>query len=484
MTKKLIANLTNITLNSQTYIREEMSLVSTKYSFLRHPCESRYLDFHLCGNGNLQLLRSEFMPSRHEVSLLRIKQLLIILLLPFILTSCNLGAKKIKNIVELTPRLSVETNEAIQIDSTVETNIFSPEMFRNKEYTITKYKIIAEPIFKKAVVYTIDTKGNVSAFSMKDKSIIWSYNISNNKSDYYTGGGILYYNDKLYITYGSRYLVVLDSKSGHEIIRKELPDITRIKPVLINDHTIIVQTVTNQILAINIENLNFVWQHEGIIETLSSSYHVAPLAQNGYVLVNYNSGQIFALEANSGKILWANDLSNQQEIGLPNFEAAFILCKPVINNSYIYIANSAGKIIKLDIMTGNIIWQTKAYDVQSMSLAGNSLFITNNAGQVAAISTEFGKVKFVADLNDEKDIKKIKASSFLAPMIGKATEEKAWNLNIISTKGELYSFQSDINGNLNTTPMISKITKNIEYHGKTCCGTMYFTTDKKIMLVE
>ncbi|WP_425364078.1 PQQ-binding-like beta-propeller repeat protein [Candidatus Tisiphia endosymbiont of Hybos culiciformis] len=413
------------------------------------------------------------------------KQRLIIFLLPFVLTSCGLGANKTKNIVELTPRLSVESNEAIQIDSTIESNIFISEMLQNKEYTVTKHKIIAEPIFKKAVVYTIDSKGNVSAFSMKDKSIIWSYNISANKSDNYVGGGILYHNDKLYVTYGSRFLVVLDSKSGHEIIRKELPDITRIKPVLINDHTIIVQTITNQILAINIKKLNFVWQHEGIIETLSSSYHVAPIVQNGYVIVNYNSGQILALEANSGKILWSNDLSSKQEIGLPNFEAAFILCKPIINNSHIYIANSAGKIIKLDIITGNILWQTKAYDVQSMSLAGNSLFITNNAGQVAAISTEFGKVKFVADLNDGKDIRRVKASSFLAPITAKVSvEAKDWNLNIISTKGELYSFQADINGNLNTTPVISKITKNIEYHGKTCCGTMYFTTDKKIMLID
>ncbi|WP_341762180.1 PQQ-binding-like beta-propeller repeat protein [Candidatus Tisiphia endosymbiont of Thecophora atra] len=411
------------------------------------------------------------------------KQRLIIFLLPFILTSCGLGAKKIKNIVELTPRLSVESNETIQIDS-VKTNIFSPEQLQNKEYTVAKYKIISEPVFNKAVAYTIDTKGNISAFSMKDKSIMWSYNISTNKSDYYVGGGILCHNDKLYVTYGSRFLVVLDSRSGHEIIRKELPDITRVKPVLINNHTIVVQTVTNQILAINIDNLNFVWQHEGVVETLSSSYHVSPIVQNNHVIVNYNSGQILALEAGSGQVLWTNDLSSHQEIGLPNFEAASILCKPIVNNSHIYIANSAGKIVKLDIMTGNILWQTKAYDVQSMLLAGNSLFITNNAGQVAAVSTDFGKVKFVADLNDGKDIKKVKASSFLAPIIGKVAEAEEWNLNIISTKGELYSFQSDVNGNLSTTPQITKITKNIEYHGKTCCGSMYFATDKKIMFVD
>ncbi len=407
-----------------------------------------------------------------------IKQRWIIFLLPFILTSCGLGDKKTKNIVTLTPQLSVESNEIIQIDYAVKTNISSPEILKNKQYTISRHKIISEPIFNKAIVYTIDTKGNISAFSIKNKSIIWSYNISTStdKCNYYVGGGILYHNDRLYVTYGSRFLVVLNSKSGHEIIRKELPDVIRTKPVLIGDHTVVVQTITNQILAINIDNLNFIWQHEGVIRTLSSSCHVSPIVQNNRVIVNYSSGQIVALETSSGQVLWTNDLSHQ-EIGSPNFEIDSISCTPVVNNSHIYIANSTGKIAKLDIMTGHVIWQTTAYDVQSMCLAGNSLFIINNAGQVAAISIDVGKVKFIANLNNKKDIK---SSLFLTPIITKVTETGKWNLNIISTKGKLYSFQSDINGNLSTTPHVTKIIKNIKYHGKTCCDNIYFITDKEL----
>ncbi len=400
-----------------------------------------------------------------------------IFLLPFLLTSCGLGAKKIKNIVELTPKLSVESNEVIQIDSGI--IIFNPEIFPNKEYAIARHKIIAEPVFNKNIIYTIDSKGNVSAFSEKTKSIIWSYNISINKDDNYIGGGILYHDDKLYVTYGSRYLVILDSNSGHEIIRKELPDIIRIGPVLINNHAILVQTVGNQLLAVNIDNLNFIWQHEGMIETLSSTYHASPIIHNDHVIVNYSSGQISALNANDGETLWTDDLSTQQEIGLPNFEATSLLCKPVINNSDIYIANSLGKIIKLDLNTGSIIWQIKAEDVQSMSLSGNSLFITNNAGQVVAINTNSGKVVFVADLLDQKNIRRVKAPIFLPPIIGKTGNN--WSLNIISNQGQLYSFPSDDHGVLDSNRQVIKIAKNIGYYGKTCCDNIYFITDKKII---
>jgi outer membrane protein assembly factor BamB len=411
------------------------------------------------------------------------RPLLIIFLLTFSLASCGLGAKKVKNIIELTPKLSVDTNELIRITPDMDKgNIFSPEIFKNKEYTITKHKIIAEPVFDKAIVYIIDAKGNVVAFSKKNKTIIWSTNVSNNLNDTYVGGGILYHNDKLYITNGSRYLVVLNSKSGHEIIRKELPDIIKITPVLINPTIILVQTVSNQILALNIQDLNFVWQHEGMIETLTSSYHATPIVQNGRIIINYSTGQIFALDANNGEALWSHDLaSNQDSVSSPNFEATSLLCKPVIDNSNIYFANSAGWLIKINIMTGNILWQTKAEDIQSMSLSGNSLFITNNAGQVAAINTNSGKIMFASYLNHQQE-GKAKTATFLAPIIAKTANN--WTLNIISNRGELYSFSSNSQGILSDQARITKVSKDIQYYGKTCCGSTYFTTNRKIIFGE
>ncbi|KAJ6644892.1 hypothetical protein Bhyg_00087, partial [Pseudolycoriella hygida] len=389
--------------------------------------------------------------------IIMIKQLLITIPFLFFLVSCGNGFQKTKNITELTTKLVVENNEIITVDSNIGT--FTPKMFKAKEYGISKHKIIAEPIIYNDTIYAIDKKGNVNAFSITSKSIIWTYNISVNKNDHYVGGGILYHNGKLYITYGSRFLVVLDSISGHEIIRKELSDIVRISPVLIDNHNIV---------------------HEGIAEILLSSYHVAPIVRNGHIIVNYSSEQIAALNF-KGEVVWVQDIpSNQSEIGLPNFETSSILCKPIIDNSYLYIASSNGKLIKINIDNGHILWQVKAEDIQSMSLSGNSLFITNNAGQIAAISTDLGRVKFVGNLISST--KKPRASMFLAPIVGKL--DNNWNLNIISNKGELYSFQSGVDSNLGQYPQTTKIPKNIGYYGNTVEGNMYFITENKVIFVN
>lgn len=408
---------------------------------------------------------------------------LVFLLLPFIIISCNgIGPKKVKNIVELTPKLSVETKEIIQLNSTIKNHVFSPDIFKNKKYSVTKYPMIAQPICAKGIFYTLDNRGVVTAFSIKDKVVRWTYNVNTNKSDSFNGGGILHHQGNLYITNGSRFLVILNAETGYETIRKELPDIIRIKPVILNDNIILVQTISNQTFALDSSHLNLVWQHEGMLGTLTSSYHVSPIVHGDKVIVNYSSGQIFGLNAITGAPLWTIDLSNNQEIGLPNFESTTVLCTPVIDNNSVYIANGAGKLMKIDINSGHIIWQAKANDVQSMSLAGNSLFIINNAQQVAAFNTISGKVNFAKDLKDI-ELKKVKATSFLPPIVSKTIN--GWELSIITNSGELYNINFDtVNIVTETTVIKSKIIKNIQYYGLTCCGLLYFVTDKEVIFAQ
>ena len=406
---------------------------------------------------------------------------LISLLLPFIiLSACNgLGPKRTKNIVELTPKLSLQSNEPIYINASSDIYAFNFNMLKNKQYSFAKNRTITEPVFVGDTIYTLDVKSNVSAFSIEQNKIIWSYNLSRSTKDNYLGGGILHYNGKLYATYGSRTLVVLDAKSGYEIIRKKLPDIIRTKPVMLNDSTVLVQTISNQTIALNAETLKAVWEHEGLSEVLSASYFVTPIVHQDSVIITYNSGQIFALNTKNGEVKWNVDFANFDRVAIPNFEEASILCLPIYDNKNLYIATELGKLIKLNLDTGAVIWKVDAEDIQSLSLIGNSLFATNNARQIAAFNPETGLVKFVADLNDGKDPKKLKSAIFLAPFI--AEDNVGKSLNIISANGILYSFNLDDTGHLNIIPNIVKIVRNIRHYDLTPNNDLYFSTDRKII---
>lgn len=403
-----------------------------------------------------------------------------LLLTLFYLTSCdNIGSTKVKNLVDLTPKLEVETAKP-PLFSTGKSNPFKEK--KPHSYTISKKAIIGEPAVAKGIIYSIDKQGYVNAFSLKEKKLLWSKNIAGNEVDrYFYAGGILFSDNKLYVTYGSRNLVVLDVESGNELIRKEFPDIIRTKPIMVDEKLLLVQTISNQVLAYNIKNSKLMWMHEGGIEIISSRNHIYPVLYNGYALVSYSSGEVVYLNANNGSELWRYNLSSSEELGLPNFEPSVIITKPIINGNFAYFATSNRKIIKLDLKEGKEVWIKTADDIQSMTLHDNNLIVTNNARQIALLSTTDGKVSWTADLISPKErmSKKPRTVTFLDPFVVK--DGNNYTVNVIASSGELYQFTTNDSGKLPEKAVISTIDKNIRYYWISCCsGIIHLISDTKV----
>lgn len=407
-------------------------------------------------------------------------KLFAFLLIPFYLTSCdNIGSTKVKNLVDLTLKLEVEAAK-MPLFSTGKSNPFKEK--KPHSYTISKKAIIAEPVFAKGIMYSIDKQGYVSVFSLKEKKLLWSKNIAGNEVDrYFYSGGILFSDNKLYVTYGSRNLVVLDVESGNELIRKEFPDIIRTKPVMADDNLLLVQTISNQVIAYNTKSSKLMWMHEGGIEIISSRNHIHPELYNGYALVSYSSGEVVYLNASNGSELWRYSLSSSEELGLPNFEPSVIITKPIISGNFAYFASSNRKIIKLDLKEGKEVWIKTADDIQSMTLHDNSLIVTNNARQIALLSTTDGKVSWTGDLISPKErmSKKPKTVTFLDPFVVK--DGNSYTINVIASNGELYQFTTNDSGRLSEQAVISAIDKNIRYYWISCCsGNIHLILDTKV----
>ncbi len=411
------------------------------------------------------------------------KKIILFILCPILLVSCDhIGSTKVKNLIDLTPRLEVETKEKLKFTSSqIKKDVFASGS--TKSYALAKNTIIAKPAFAKGVMYSTDMKGYVSAYSLKEKKILWKTDIAKGALDRnFNDGGVLYSDGKLYVTNSSRYLVVLDAKSGDEIIRKEYPDIIRNKPVMATDRILLVQTISNQLIAYDIKTSKFVWLHEGGVETISTRSHVHPVVYNGYAIVSYSSGEIVYIEAKTGKEKWRYDLTKISDVGIPSFDPSVIVTAPVITGEYAYFATSNGQIIKMDLDNGSPAWVKSAEDIQSLSLVGDYLLITNNARQVAALSAHNGKAVWVGELISSKarNARNVRTALFQAPFVSKNGD--SFIINVIASNGELYQFKPDASGVVSSTPNILKITKNVKHHWISCCtGKMHLITNRHII---
>lgn len=408
------------------------------------------------------------------------KKILGIIFTLLLVSSCDqLGSSRIKNLVDLTPKLSVQRAEKMHFHDAM-ANPFSTSN-EKATHSLAYKKILSQPAIAKKVFYSVDAKGYVNAYSLKEKKMLWRRDVKGDTHDrLFIGGGILFSEGKLYVTFGTRHLVVLDAETGFEEFRKEFSDIIRTKPVMAAKDRLLIQTVGNKIYAVNSKTFAIFWSHQGGLQTIATSKHIEPSLFNDKVITSYSTGDIFCLNLSDGKPVWQYKLTGKDNISLPGFVPYTTQTQPIIFDDFMYFASTSGKLIKLYLYTGLPAWDIEAHDIQSMTLHENSLIITNNARQIAVINPGDGNVVWVGNLMSEKDGKKRKhkPANFMPPFVSKNGDTGEYSINVAANNSELYRFKLT-NGTLPIWPEVRPIHKKARFQWFSCCsGYVHFVTDK------
>jgi len=393
----------------------------------------------------------------------------IILLLPFLLTSCDyFGSTKTKNLIDLTKQLDVEDKRTINLVSSHQ-NIELDYTKKVTSYKLNKGNLITAPAIAKSMVYSLDDKGYISAFSLKTGKFLWSSKFIED-GDTHISGSILYSDGKLYVATGSRDLIIIDATNGVPILTKSFPDILHKKPVMVNDRLLVVQTVSNQLVGFDTVDAKILWINEGNIEIINSKNHTNPVSVNGNVLASYSSGEIVLVDPKTGKNKWMISLSDEKSINSYGFDLASVTTKPIMYNNHLYFATSNGLLMKVNAATGNIIWKKDIEDVQSMTLSGSNLIITTNARQAAIISTKNGLINWTGELITKAEKLKTKQRPvvFQSAFVVNDIHNKQV-LNFIASNGELYQFAVS-NGMISSTAKVISIPKGVINYWISCCN--------------
>lgn len=410
-----------------------------------------------------------------------IKKNLFILLSLFILSSCNqAGGTKIKNLADLTPPLFVENNQQIAFDNV---NDIYNDTDKKTLVSIANTDIISKPAVAKKVFYSVEKSGFVSAYSLKEDKQLWRTNIKGDIADrFFVGGGILYSNGKLYVTNGTRYLVVLDAETGIEEFRKEFSDIVRTKPVMTEGNKLFVQTVSNKLYAIDSQKFNVIWIYESGVRTINSGNYIHPTIFEDVVIAGFNTGELIALNIETGQPKWRYQLTNNENITLPGFTPATVQTQPIIFNDFMYFATGNGKLIRIYLYTGLPVWVKEAHDIHSMTIHSGKLLVTNNARQVAVIDASNGETNWVGNLitEENKQKRKVATVKFLNPFVSIMDGYQV--IHVAASDGNLYNFKVNDAGDFPVWPTTSVISKGAKYQWFSCCdGQMHFIINRKIV---
>jgi outer membrane protein assembly factor BamB len=329
-------------------------------------------------------------------------------------------------------------------------------------------ELVASPIIADGRIYVLDTEATVRAFSVSGGKELWETELvpEDEDADEGRGGGIAFNDGKVFVTTGFGEVHALDAATGKNVWTKKLREPFRAAPT-VNGGRVFAITSDNQLLALDEKTGTVLWRHRGIAESAGIVSSTSPAVAGSIVVVPYSSGELFAIRVQNGTPVWSDSLTRTGNLtSLSSLND--IAGRPVIDRDRVFAASHSGRMVSIDLRTGERVWTKDVASVQTPWVAGDWVFIVTSEQQVAALSRRDGRIRWITSLprfEDPED--RTEPISWSGPVLA------GDRLVLVSTSGEAVSlspYSGKIEGRIDLPAgsAIAPIVAN---------GTMYILTE-------
>ncbi|MCH9765002.1 MAG: PQQ-binding-like beta-propeller repeat protein [Alphaproteobacteria bacterium] len=278
-----------------------------------------------------------------------------------------------------------------------------------------KGRVTASPIVYGGRVFTLDSNGMVSAFSLsgggaswkaslkptleeKEKAsgfdLSWSGLTGGEEGGGY-GGGLAVDEGRIYGASGHGAVVALDPQTGKRLWEKYLGLPVRASPTAAGGKVFVV-TIDGRFHCLSGIDGTEVWSVRGLPQTASLILNVSPAVDGDLVIVPYPSGDLVAIKVSDGTPVWSENLSRTRSTSqLASLSDA---ARPAIDGGTVFAVGHAGRMIATQASSGERLWSLNVPGTQTPWVAGDNVFVVDTAGQLLAISRGAGKIKWTTKL--------------------------------------------------------------------------------------
>lgn len=266
----------------------------------------------------------------------------------------------------------------------------------------SEYKLLSTPIVRAGVVYAMDSRGRVSAYTADEGDRLWRVETAPEKSDGDAmGGGVSAQGDVVYATTGFGEVLALAAKDGAILWRQTVGKPLRSAPTIAEGRVFVI-TIENDTFALEARTGNVLWKHSGIAENATLMGSSSPAVHGATVVVAYSSGEVFGLRAQNGRVVWGDVLATATQIGaLPAI--ADIRGLPVIDLGRVYMVSHSGRMASIDERTGERAWEADLGGVNTPAVVGNVVYVVTLENELVAVSRSTGRIVWTIDLQKFKD---------------------------------------------------------------------------------
>ncbi|WP_296222541.1 PQQ-binding-like beta-propeller repeat protein [uncultured Sphingomonas sp.] len=271
-----------------------------------------------------------------------------------------------------------------------------------------RQRLGAAPVIAEGRVFVVDVEANVHSFSAETGASQWTTALSDgdaNKAALF-GGGASFDGGRVYATDGLGDVVALNATDGAVVWRSKPGGPLRGAPTVANGQ-VYVLSQDNQLFALDQNDGKVVWTATASVETQGVFGVAAPAAASGTIVAGFSSGELNAYRYENGRTLWQDALSRTSSSTSVS-SLADIDAEPVIADGRVYAVGQGGRMVAVEIATGQRLWEQNFASITTPWLAGEWLFIVTDDARLVCLSRANGKVRWINQLQAYRNVEKRK----------------------------------------------------------------------------
>ncbi|HWL47395.1 MAG TPA: PQQ-binding-like beta-propeller repeat protein [Sphingomonadaceae bacterium] len=315
-----------------------------------------------------------------------------------------------------------------------------------------KARLAASPVVADGKLFAIDTNATIHAFNAKTGASLWETRLSGADKDRKAlfGGGVSYDNGRLYATNGLGDAAALDATTGAVIWKTRPGGPLRGAPTIAYDQVYVVAE-DNQIFALKVESGEVVWNEAGTLETSGVFGVAAPAVGQGTVIAGFSSGELNAYRYENGRLVWGDALS-PTSISTSVSSLSDIDADPVVDQGQVYAIGQGGRMVALELVTGQRLWELNIAGIKTPWVAGDWVFVVTDDARVLCIARATGKIRWMTKLKHWKNEKKRTGeTTWTGPLLA------GGRLLLVSSKGEQVDIAPDDGKVLSTRKLDNEV---------------------------
>ena len=114
------------------------------------------------------------------------------------------------------------------------------------------------------------------------------------------------------------------------------------------------------------------------------------------VVISYSSGEIYALNANDGTLLWFDNVTSGNYF---NKSSLNDIQSPLsVVNEKLFVPSFSDKFIVYELSSGNEVWSIQLSSVNPIVISGESIYLIDTTGRLLCLNSNSGKLLWAVQL--------------------------------------------------------------------------------------